>query len=224
MAHKLYTQAEILVSQKIKLIRPLLARLSRKELVSLLLKFLPAKYLSELFPILCKLGLENCHMHSEGKAQQLHKGKRKYISSSLRTADRKVPLNWNTGSHLMFLCPFLAPNAFCSLFNFFKLLNMSDTWNPFCIQRNAKKRHWYQRKSSYVLKFIWEICSTFSKSRKQKGVLWSLRGALPSWQLQAGCAESCPKGLCSCTRSHGRTIRDLNSCYNLCPYSFLLFI
>lgn len=62
------------------------------------------------------------------------------------------------------------------------------------------------------------------KSRKQRGVLWFLRGSMPSWQLQADWADMCPKGMCSPTSSCGRITRDLRSCYNIFLYSFLLFI
>lgn len=59
------------------------------------------------------------------------------------------------------------------------------------MQLNVKKRHWNQRKNSYVLKFVWEFRSTFSKVKE---VNQSLRGPLPPWRLQAGCAGRCAKG------------------------------
>lgn len=162
-------------------------------------------------------------MHSEGKTEQICKDKRKCTLSSLRAAHWRVPLNWNTDFHLMFLCLFLAPNIFYSLFNFLKLLYMSD---KFYLQENGNKKHWNQRKKKVPM--YGSSHGSFAllsvKSRKQRGVLWFLRGSMPSWQLQADWADMCPKGMCSPTSSCGRITRDLRSCYNIFLYSFLLFI
>lgn len=149
--------------------------------------------------------------HSEGKAEKFCKGKRKCISRSLSAADGKVPLNWNMDCHLMFLPLFLASNVFCSFFNFLKLLNLSV---KFLFWTKCEEK---ALESEIKVHMCWISYRSFAllsvKSRKQKGVLWSLRAPLPSW---LAVPKSAPGGPCSPISSSGRRIiRDLRPFFSL---------